>query len=57
MIVWISVNGYQRFHPLRKYESITNGLYANKVVILAGFYDMPSFQNPFLHALLMTGKK
>ena len=55
--MWISVNGYQRFHPLRKYESITNGLYANKVVILAGFYDMPSFQNPFLHALLMTGKK
>ncbi|MDR0288930.1 MAG: PD-(D/E)XK nuclease family protein [Rickettsiales bacterium] len=26
-------------------------LYHNKVVILAGFYDMPSFQNPFLNAL------
>ncbi|MGL9762020.1 MAG: PD-(D/E)XK nuclease family protein [Wolbachia sp.] len=27
-------------------------LYHNKVVILAGFYDMPSFQNPFLNALM-----
>ncbi|MDR2609644.1 MAG: PD-(D/E)XK nuclease family protein, partial [Rickettsiales bacterium] len=26
-------------------------LYHNKVVILAGFYDMPSFQSPFLNAL------
>jgi ATP-dependent helicase/nuclease subunit B len=26
-------------------------LYHDKVVILAGFYDMPSFQNPFLNAL------
>ncbi|MDR2978788.1 MAG: PD-(D/E)XK nuclease family protein [Rickettsiales bacterium] len=26
-------------------------LYYNKVVILAGFYDMPSFQNPFLSAM------
>ncbi|MCV3769233.1 MAG: PD-(D/E)XK nuclease family protein, partial [Wolbachia pipientis] len=25
-------------------------LYHNKVVILAGFYDIPSFQNPFLNA-------
>ncbi|MGL9681626.1 MAG: PD-(D/E)XK nuclease family protein [Wolbachia sp.] len=27
-------------------------LYHNKVVILAGFYDMPSFQNPLLNALI-----
>ncbi len=27
-------------------------LYYNRVVILAGFYDMPSFQNPFLNTLI-----
>ncbi|WFW29802.1 MAG: PD-(D/E)XK nuclease family protein [Wolbachia endosymbiont of Menacanthus eurysternus] len=26
-------------------------LYYNKVIILAGFYDIPSFQNPFLNTL------
>ena len=55
--MWISVNGYPHIHPLRKYESITEGgLYDNEVVILAGFKDMPSFQNPFLNALLMIRK-
>jgi len=39
------------------YESVTKGSDDNKVVILAGFYDMPSFQNPFLNALLMIRKK